>query len=159
MHYLNHINGEEFKGLLKMFLLRFQMKAKHNPFHPFVGSWNASFKTCCPCLKWLDRGASDSADPDSHHRKGTPVGPQPGRNMFKGSPSSLLLESINSCGWYWQVFAILSYAAWSLLARLHWILWHFGFCGTCLAYLAEFPRTNCARGLRCQFTFLKECCE
>lgn len=94
MHYLNHINGEEFKGLLKMFLLRFQMKAKHNRFNTFVGSWNASFKTCCPCLKWLGRGASDSADPDFPHRKGTPVRPQPGGNMFKGSPSSLPLESI-----------------------------------------------------------------
>lgn len=53
-------------------------------------------KLAVPHLKWLDHKASESGDPGSRHREGTPVGPQLGwgGGMQEGSPSSLLRESI-----------------------------------------------------------------
>lgn len=76
IHYLNHINGEEFKGLLKTFLLWFKINQSiRHSISLWVGPWNVSVKifTSEMAGSW----GQWSTYSDSGHRNGTSLRLQP----------------------------------------------------------------------------------
>lgn len=117
IHYLNHINGEEFKGLLKTFLLWFKIKPKHKAFHLFVGPWNVSVKIVTS--EMAGSWGQWSTYSDSGQRNGTPLRLQPvcGEG-HKGS--TCLMERTSSPGSW--VLAGVSYSLILSLVRAWWIM-------------------------------------